>query len=245
MQKESVNLEDLLAKVSQPEEKKRKKTIQENFFSKMTPEEIKEFHAQAGRKRAVILARKREEKAEMLKKAKELVPEMMAYDLAAEEYDRENWVPKQETIDKIKFLMTKNFTIEEMRVKFFSKLKDETWHKLMKYVFKSHVSQSEDLGAELVKAKDKSVKMIKARIRDIKKEVKEFRKGNPGKLVPTSLRALLAADENRLADLTMDYAKTLVQVGAVGEKSKSPSLHIHMGNVPRPEKKEKEVKNVG
>jgi hypothetical protein len=46
--------------------------------------------------------------------------------------------------------------------------------------------------------------------------------------------------QDKLLDIELDVSKTLFQVGAVGEKSRSPSLHLHLGT-PRPKKEEKEV----
>jgi predicted DNA-binding protein YlxM (UPF0122 family) len=234
-----VNLSELLTKKTELNAdgtKVRKRgNINDDFISKMTPEECKAWRARAAKKRSDTWKAKHQEQKDLLEKAKSLLPEVLAYDLAHEEMGKENYVPKQEVIDKLKVMLSKNLTIEQVRSRYFPQIKDDAWHKLMKFVFKSQVSQSEDLGAQIVKVKTEAIKRIKQRLRMYKKEIKVYKAEKNTRLTPVSLLTLVKDSENELMAIELDVSTTLFRVGAVGEKSKSPSLHLHV-TTPRPTK---------
>lgn len=226
--------------VEGPTPQKKESLIHKYFLSKMTPDEHLAWRRAAAEKRKQTNAAKREKQKELIEQARTLVPEIIAHQLAAEDMDKENWVPSQDMIDKVKQLVKSNLTIEELRTKYFSRVQDKTWHKLMKFVFKSQVSQSEDLGADILRVKNSRVKMLKKQKREVEKQKKYHTQQTGKKVLPQYLLQMGMDIDKELMTLELDVAKTLFQVGAVGEKSKSPSLNIHM-TIPRPPKKEKEV----
>lgn len=234
---------DTLLQQHNTEKPKRKSQIHEYFLKHKTPEEIAEWRKQAAEKRKAIWAQKKAEKEAMMEKAKALMPEMLAYDLLSEEVEKENWIPKQDLIDKVKLILKKDIPLEELRARYFKNVSDKTWHHLMKFVFKSQISQSEDLGAEIMRVKRASVDRLRKQLRDIKKQMKYHKEETGKKVVPAYLLNMKLDIENRLMDLEQDVAKTLFQIGAVGEKSKAPSFIVNM-KLPRPEKKEKDIVEV-
>lgn len=236
-EKESVKLDDLINEVPKP---KRRNLLHEFFFKGKTEEEIKAWRAASAQKRKEVWAEKKRRKEETLEKARELVPSMLAYDLLSEETKKENWIPSQEMIDKIKLLIKKDMPLEELRKREFRGVSDRTWHQLMKFVFKSQVANSEDLGAEILRVKYSTTERLKKQIRDIKKQMKLFTEETGKKVMPAYLMQMKRDAEMDLIKLERDVAETLFKVGAVGEKSKAPSFIVNM-KLPRPEKKEEKV----
>lgn len=237
IEKESVKLSDLIKEIPKP---KRRNLIQEHFFKGKSEEEIKEWRAKAAQTRRDTWTKKRAEKAEMIEQAKALVPSMLAYDMLSEEVKKDNWVPTQELIDKVKLLLKKDMPMETLRAKYFATVSDKTWHHLMKFVFKSQINASEDLGAELMRVKLTTVNRLKKQGRDINKQIKHYKEEKNTKIIPAYLMQMKRDVEMDLIKIEQDVASTLFKVGAVGEKSKSPSFTINM-KLPRPEKVEKEV----
>ena len=234
--KESIKLDDLI------EKPKRKNLIQENFFKNKTPEEIAAWRKSSTEKRRAIWEQKKIEKAEMIEKARALMPEMLAYDLLSEEVKKDNWIPNQELIDKVKVLLKKDMPLETLRSKYFEKVSDKTWHHLMKFVFKSQVAQSEDLGAEIMRVKQSTGERIKRQIREYKKQIKYYQEEKKTRIIPAYLLQLKRDAEMELIRLEREVAETLFKVGAVGEKSKAPSFIVNMKmDRPQIEKVVKEV----
>jgi hypothetical protein len=219
---------------------KQESKIAKYFLSKMSPEEKKAYYDNLSKIRSAAFARKREEKAALREKAKEMLPELAAQRIMQEEMNDENWIPKQETIDKLKMFMKKDLSSDKVREKYFPTIKDDHWHKLMKFVFKSSVANVEDLGADIIAVKRKSIETLKKQIREYKKEIKAYKEEKKTRCSPISLLNMIKECQDKLLDIELDVSKTLFQVGAVGEKSRSPSLHLHLGT-PRPKKEEKEV----
>ncbi len=228
----SEKLTDLMKEI-----KPKRRNLIGEFFKNKTPEEITEHHRQAGLKRKAIWERKRKEKADMLVKAKELMPSILAYDLLSEEVNKENWIPSQEMIDKVKVLFKQDMPLETLRSKYFTKVSDKTWHQLMKFCFKSQVHGSEDLGAELMRVKQRTCNSIKKQIREYKKQIKIYCEEKKTKVIPAYLLNLKRDAESELMRTEREVAETLFKVGAVGEKSKSPSFIVNM-KLPRPQEKE-------
>lgn len=235
-EKESFKLSELIQGTTEKKESR----IHKHFLSKMTPEEIKEWRANNKIKQRETLKKKTEARLALEAQARDLIPEIMATTMIADISEDKNWIPKQETIDKFKSLLGKNLTTEKIRSRYFKSINDDTWHKLMKYVFKSQVSQSEDLGAELMRSRDTQIKALKRSIADVKRQKKIFTEETGKKLIPAYLMQMEHDLRKELVTLQVDISKTLYQIQAVGEKSKSPSLHLHV-STPRPKKEEKVV----
>ena len=233
-EKETINLKDLIPKP------KRKNLLGEYFFKGKTPEQIAQWRAESSKKRSETWAKKRAEKEEMISKAKALVPSMLAYDLLNDEVKKDNWIPNQELIDKVKVLLKKDMPMEELRSKYFATVSDKTWHQLMKFVFKSQVNNSEDLGAEIMRVKLNTTNRLKKQLRDITKQMKHFKEEKKTKIIPAYLMQMKRDVEMDLIKIEQDVASTLFKVGAVGEKSKSPSFIVNM-RITRPDKVVKEV----
>lgn len=229
-----------------PEEKKRKGPwTAENspvvkWRNSLTPEQ-REAHykrlAQAG-------TAKRMEKVALLEEAKrksyDLLPELIAqqYLLA----DKDDYKPTNEMLGQIRDLMNKGLSVEKMRQGAFRALSDKSWQKLTKFLFKDHVSQSEDLGLELLNKKHAAIETLKKRVRMIRKEIKQYKKTTDkvtGKslFVPPALLKVLGETEDKLMSLEFETANTLHNIGAVGEKAKAASITI-ITNTPRPRSEE-------
>lgn len=230
-EKESFKLSELIQGTTEKKESR----IHKYFLSKMTPEEVKEWRANSKKKQKETLEKKKQERLALEAEARSLIPEILATNMIADISDDKDWIPKQETIDRFKSLLGKNLTTEKIRSRYFKTINDETWHKLMKYVFKSQVSQSEDLGAELMRSRDAQVKSLKRAIADVKKQKKIYTQETGKKLIPAYLMQMENDLRKELVTLQVDISKTLYQIQAVGEKSRSPSLHLHI-KTPRPEK---------
>lgn len=229
-----ISIEELLS----PKPVKKKSKIHEFFFDKLTPEERAAHYERTRQKSKETRARKAAERAEMIRKAQDLVPELIAHDIAAGATSNENWTPKQETIDKIKELTAKGLTVEEMRRKYFRGIKDSTWQKLMQFVFKSQVSKADgDLGVDILAKRDEQRKIIKRQLTDIEQQIRAHRKETKKKTIPAWLMHMKIEREDRLMQVEQEVAKILHSIGAVGDKSKAPSLNINI-TAPRPKKNE-------
>lgn len=236
-EKKSDNLAEL---IQQKVKKRRGPSIQQVFFSKMTPEELTEWYKVNAAKRKETMARKRAEKLALQEKAKSMLPEVLALEIANSEIQKDSFIPKQETIDKLKLMISKSMSTEELRSKHFPRISDQTWHRLMKFVFKSQVSGPEDLGAELMRAKSNQLTRLKKALRGIKKQMKFYTIETGKKTLPAYLLQMERDYLKEIMELEMDVPKVLAQIEAVGEKSKSPSLHLHM-KTPRPPKEDEKV----
>jgi hypothetical protein len=233
MSEKKESLDDLIQNIKP----KRRNLIHEHFLKDKSEEEIKEWRAQAAKKRSEAWAIKRKAKEEMVEKAKELAPHMLAYDMLSEEVKKDNWIPSQDLIDKVKYLLKADMPLETLRAKYFTQISDKTWHHLMKFVFKSQVSASEDLGAEIMRVKQRTCERIKKQIREYKKQIKVYCEEKKTKIIPAYLLNLKRDAESELMRTEREVAETLFKVGAVGEKSKAPSFIVNM-KMDRPKEKE-------
>lgn len=214
------------------EEKKKSKI--EQYWASLTPEEAKAKRIAQVEKRRQNLAEKQERMKRVYAEAEKLMPEIVANDLLLA--DNKNFIPKKETIDKFRRVLESGyFTLDEIRTKHFGFMSDEGWHRVMKFVFKSHISQIEDVGLEVFRAKQQSVKAVKTRIRQLKAALKASGvREDPKKLkLNLALADRLYEAQKDLIKINMDWAKNLSSIGAVGEKSKAAAIHLHM-NTPRP-----------
>lgn len=204
----------------------------EKYNMTLTPDERAALRAKATVKRKEAAERKRRDRAELMKKAEALIPEIVAHDILNAEH--RDFQPKQETIDKLKAMLSDGkLSIEETRKKYFAGIKDDAWKKLMKFVFKSHVSQVEDVGLELVEAKRKALRSLEGHLRVLRKEVRKYKLKDKKAPLPLGLLDRIRLIDKELCDLRIDFAKTLHSIGAVGDKSKAASVHLHM-SIPRP-----------
>ncbi len=233
----SIQIGDLL----QPKPAKKKSFIHENFLDKMTPQEQAQWRVDAIRKRAATMAARKAEKAALVEKARALIPEIMAHELMAEDMDNPNWTPKQDLIDKIKSLINRGLTIDEMRAKHFKGVKDSNWERITKFVLKSINPTPESSALDIRAAFEATVITLRKRVDEIKKEIKLFKKENPKKNVPAYLLSMKYDAEDRFLMVTESSHKSMHQVGGVGEKSKAPVIHFH-SSTPRPTKEEKQEK---
>lgn len=231
-----------LIKESQPKKPKSEAPIVKNFYSKMTPKEYAAWRERSKNKANATRARKTKERLEIKEKAKQIMPSLLAAQLLSDDSKKHNWIPEQETIDQIKYLMSKNLTTDQMRKQHFPKVKDDVWQKIMKFVLRSSVSQSEDLGNAVFQAREITKGRLEKQLKDIQKQQKIWCKEKNTKLKPAYLLEAEMKTIARIAELDNDYAMTMHRAGIVGDKGKSPTMHVHLGT-PRPQK-EKIVESV-
>ncbi len=213
-----------------------------DYWKNATPEQL----AERRRKISETIKRqnqeKREKQAELMAKAQALLPALVAEEILMA--DNKDYIPSQKTINKLKELLAEpGKTIEQIRGSLFRDMTDVGWAKLMKYAFKSHVSQIEDVGMELVRARQSAIQKIKDNIDVLKadlalwKEKNKPKRKSAGATTHMGLVSIIIRLEERLYQMELDFANTLHSIGAVGEQAKSPSFHIHM-SIPRPPKLE-------
>lgn len=214
-----------------------------NFLDSMSPEQKKAFYESNRAKAKARAEAKRQEREAVERQAKEMLPALMAEQMSQEiaMHDADtNYVPSREILTKLRTFKDSGLTTDEMRSRFFKDLTDRSWQRLMKFLFKDHVGQVEDLGLDILNAKKKALSTLEARRRTLRKEIKHAKKN--GKAPPPAFFKLLADAEDRIMTLEMDVSKTLHSLGAVGEKSGAASLHLHFGTPrPKPEQEEKSV----
>jgi hypothetical protein len=157
------------------QEPPKRSKIHEYFLNKLTPEELAEHQRKVAEKRRATWAAKKEQQEQIKQQAMALVPSVLAHDIAQKELESENFIPTQDMIDKMKLLLKKDITIEELRKRYFRTVSDNTWHKIIKYVFKSQVMQIEDVGADILSAKRNAIELLRKRIKEYKKEIKAYK----------------------------------------------------------------------
>jgi len=237
--KKSFNLSDLV-KESKP---KKESKIHKFFLNNLTEEQKLEHYKKSAIKRKETYKKKHAAQEELRERARTLLPELVAAEILADEVKDANWIPKQDTIDKLKSLMTKNMTTDQMRAKYFKNIKDDTWHKLMKFAFRSSVTHVEDIGNAVFQARETNHKRLEKSLKEIEQQIRYYKKEKGTKIIPAYLLDSKHKLIMRIAELSNDYATVLHKTGVVGEKGKSPTLHLHM-TTPRPGKKEKVVEEV-
>lgn len=238
-QKKPESIESLISEHNN-HKPKRVSQINKFFYDKYTPEEIAAKRAAGLAKRLANNKAKRERQLEIERKADELAPRLLAEQILQESSDKDNWVPSQKTINDFKFFAKENISLEDLRAKHFPLMRDEAWHALLKFVFKSQIANSEDLGAEIIRSKQKGRDDLVKQQREINKQIKYFKEEKKTKVVPAYLMQMKMDITKEIVKQEQDIAKTLHQIGAVGDKSKAPSLTVNF-KLPRPEKIEKVV----
>ncbi len=242
--KKPTKIEDLML----PKPEKKVSQISEHFLKKFkTKEEWKAWHAQATKKRLETQARKKAEKKaeqdELMSQARALAPQLLAQEILAEDLDNPNWAPRQDTIDKIKRLVKLGLSIDSMRDQHFRGIKDENWKRIVQFVFKSSTPSAESVGLEIRASFERNVIMLQEQLKEVKSEIRIYKRNNKGKNVAAYLLTMKHDIENKLLVMTQQMAKTMHEIGAVGEKSKSPIFHIH-SQTPRPTKVEKVIEAI-
>lgn len=206
-----------------------------DWYNNLTESEKANFHAVRKEKKKATEDRKRKLLEEARAKATELLPEILANDLLLAEND--NYTPLPRTIEKLKDLLNSGMTIESMRKKF-NGVSDKSWEKITRFIFKNQVHHVEDIGLDIITVKKRALDMLGRRIKTLKREIRNAKKpdkdGGKKKQAPVSLLNLLANAEDEYMKIELDVAKVLHGIGAVGEKSKAASIHVHLAT-PRPQ----------
>lgn len=207
-----------------------------DWLKSLTEEQRQAHYAKMQEKRREYVANKRKLKMSAEEKAREMLPELLARDMIAEKTGE--FRPSEETLMKLRDLISKGYTVEQMRSGPFRGLEQKVWDSIIKHLFKNHVGQIEDLGITLIQSRKLAMSRLQKRARMIRKEMKEWKKS--GKRVPPKLFSELGACEDKIHSIEVELTKTLYQVEAVGEKAKAPSITLNFGT-PRPSPVEEKV----
>ncbi len=167
------------------------------------------------------------------KKANELLPTLLAVELLEAEDD--GYVPPRQVVEGLKKCVEMGLSFDAMRREHFNKLSQKAWAKITRYVFKDQIYQVEDLGINLIKSRQEQLRMMKKRLNFMRKELRQ-QKRKAG-TVNLQLLKMIKDDEDKYFALEKDFAQTLSNIGAVGEKNKLSNITINM-STPRPAKKE-------
>lgn len=198
-----------------------------NWYKSLTPEEQKAHIAKIQAARKERLAQKKALKMSAEERAKEMLPELIAKDMMRSA----DWKPSDEMLQKLRNLVSKGYSIDDMRNGPFRNLDDRSWASIVKHLFKDQVGQIEALGISLLQSRKEAIVRCKKRAREIRKQMKIFKKAkNP---VPPKYFTELGAVEDKLHAIEVELMKTLHHVEAVGEKSKAASITMNF-NTPRP-----------
>lgn len=208
----------------------------------MTPEEKKEHYAKIQETKAKNRQKKIQHHEAIQAKAEELAPALLAQKYIDETSER----PSPEIIAKLRILVEGGLTLETMRIKHFSKVPEDKWLSLKKYLFQDHINQAEDLGLTLMDTLRRGIRRTIRRVRSNKRIVRKLEKQakkekkvyNP----PYGILKMIQEDENELHKLELEVAKALYSVGAVADtKKKSGDINIQF-NVNRPDHPDRVIK---
>ena len=198
-----------------------------DWYKNLTPAEQKAHIDKLQAKRRSSLEEKRKLKMSAEEKARELLPELIAKDMIR----AADWKPSDEMLQKLRGLVEKGYSIDDMRNGPFRNLDDKSWQSIVKHMFKDQVGQIEALGVSLLQSRKEALARCKKRARAIRKEMKFFKKTN--KPIPPKYFTELASAEDKLHAIEVELMKTLHHVEAVGEKSKAASITVNL-NTSRP-----------
>lgn len=212
---------------------------------KMTPEERKQYYIDVHRKRRATLEAKAHAEEILRAKAEEMKPMLLAEQLLMQGEDTR---PSQRVIEQLKDLMEKGMTLEQMRGKLFSRASEKAWANLTKWLFQDHAPNAESMGLDILRTKQRAIRDIKQYVREVRKLIREEKSAANKSGRKSNLLGLLdrkRAAERDLANIEMDVAKVLYQVGAVGAKKRGGSgggVTLNF-NIPRPPTGNKVVPN--
>ncbi len=202
-----------------------------DWYKSLSPEEQRAHIDQLQAKRRAKLEEKKKLRMSAEEKAKELLPELIAKD-----YIRSaDWRPSDNMLQKLRELVGKGYSIDDMRNGPFRDLDEKTWSSVIKHLFKDQVGQIEALGISLLQSRKEALARCKKRARMIKKEMRVFK--TQGKPVPPKYFTELGAVEDKQHAIEVELMKTLHHVEAVGEKSKAASITMNF-STPRPKPSE-------
>jgi len=211
----------------------------ETFISKLKGKEKEEFY----RKQRLAIQERKEARLklhkEAEKKAKEILPEILAAKII-EETHGENFRPTMDTVVKLRSLVGKGMSLNDIRKRYFSSVSQAHWDKVTRWMFKDTVPNAEALGIDIFKTQLNYKKQLKKRIRDLKREIRSYKLSE--KAVPTKLHMLIAEAEEKIYRIEMDVADSLKNLEVVGDKARNTAINIHMAT-PRPKKKEDDDDN--
>lgn len=194
------------------------------------PELRRAFYRYTTQKSNWTKAQKKEEKRKLLEKAKEIVPQLLATEMALEYND--NARPSLQLLEQLKRFIESGLPLEQIRAQYFPKISDESWSNLKRYLFSARITQVEDLANMYEVAFMRHKNILKKRIRMIKREIKELKKRGSA---TNSIMLMLINSENQLMQMERDRLKDYVSYGVVDGKEgqKNAPLHVHF-SVPRP-----------
>lgn len=221
-------------------EKKNPKGNIAGVWARLSPEERKAFVEARGQKIREAKAKAREEKirqeelkgikksvlAEKISGMKDHVQVKKIKNELFKMQDKD-YVPSWDALQTAVNLSKAGQDLETIRADFFPQIPQETWVKFKKSMFAVQISSPEDVGNDLLVARD----MV---IGEIKKEIKKMREqqdGRPQKYHNEIVRAL-----STIHSIESDTAKRLVDIGAVGTK-RSGGISVQIVNyIPRPDR---------
>jgi hypothetical protein len=192
------------------------------------------FYRYTTQKASHTKAQKKEEKRKQLEKARELVPQILATEMALEYND--NIRPSPALLEQLRRFIESGLPLEQIRSTYFQKISDESWGTLKRYLFSTRIAQVEDLANMYEVAFVRHKTILKKRIRMIKREIKELKKKGHQ---TNSIMLMLINAENQLMQMERDRLKDYVSYGVVDSKEgpKNAPLHVHF-SVPRPKQDE-------
>lgn len=208
----------------------------DEWYDSLTPEQQKAHIEKIQRRRIEVKAEKEKERTNAIKQAQALLPELIAREVMAGDSTKE-YRPSNETLHKLRVLISKGCGIQEMRQGPFRSLSDKHWQALTKFLFKDHYSQGEDLGLMMIKSRQVAVKDTKSRIGMLKRQIKWHKTEYPKLPCPIGLIEMLGREQKYLHEIEVEMAKTMHNINIVGEKAQSAGLTIIM-NTPRPPKQQ-------
>jgi hypothetical protein len=168
----------------------------ETFIDKLSGDEKKKFYERNAR----LKREKKNEKANTFKEARKLVPRVLAEQLA-EEMVGGNFRPSNQTIAKLKKILSSGYTLEEAKKKFFTEVSQKHWGSITVWLFKESVPNKEAVGFDIVnsrmlyiKSQQRVVKDLEKQTRSLKKDVKAMR------LEVSDMKSFTAGDEQMEKD---------------------------------------------
>jgi hypothetical protein len=214
-----------------------------DFWDKLTPEEKDKLRKDQQIKRVATLRKRKEEKAEIMRKARDFMPLAIANNLISAEDS--TWVPDQTTINRVVELIQGGLSPEEIKLKVGAS--DKSWEKISKVIFNSIEPNVQDIGLQLYGAKLEAVKAAKKMVKTIEKEIKAHKNNQRVKFkssdidyvkkqrptIPNFLLTQLAKATSDKLHAENEYARILQMIGTHDKKNSAPTITIKT-TIPRP-----------
>jgi len=215
----------------------KKKSPIEIWRDSLTDEQKEAHKIKLSHARTAAAKKVRETKIEVEKKAQALLPVMFAEQLKSQ-IDGRDFSPNQETIQRLRFLMDRGMTIKEMRGKYFSDIEQAIWDKILKFLFRDQVANTEELALSILNSQQKLLKDMERQLKSVKREVRGYKKRKDS--IPMLVLGMELKLSEKIYALKVNVSEAMLNLGVVGEKQKNASINIHM-SVPRPEKIVKDI----